>query len=287
MSSLRPADLNTVARLFEVVQGPGYVLDFSNRTFADFFATRLDIDIDDDRYADNGTSKGKRLRRFLELVDDPTARRTLSALWERRRDFVSDHEAVPGAEGSYHALLNRLTHGTAAGSAQEPPRLVFDVARIETLRIELNDLYKLTPHPRGYAFEGFLNKLFEAYNLQPREPFRNRGEQIDGSFVHANETYLLEAKWQNDRIGAADLRSFEGKVDDKAPWTRGLFVSYYGFSDDGLYAFGRAKRTLCVSGEDLNDMFLKRIPLDHMIAQKARRAAETGLPFVPVQSLFS
>lgn len=40
-----------------------------------FFATELDID--DPTYAVNGESKGKRVRCFLQKVDDRTARETL------------------------------------------------------------------------------------------------------------------------------------------------------------------------------------------------------------------
>ena len=42
--------------------GGGYVLDFSDRTFAAFFSEELSINIDESRYAGEGTSKAKRLR---------------------------------------------------------------------------------------------------------------------------------------------------------------------------------------------------------------------------------
>jgi hypothetical protein len=41
----------------------------------------------------------------------------------------------------------------------------------------------MEPHPRSYAFEAWLRDAFGFYGLEAREPFRNRGEQIDGSFV--------------------------------------------------------------------------------------------------------
>lgn len=53
-----PADRGTV----EFVRGRGYVLDLSDTTFSKFFEDDLDVDIDDQTYAANGTSKGKRLR---------------------------------------------------------------------------------------------------------------------------------------------------------------------------------------------------------------------------------
>lgn len=55
----------------------GYVLDFSNRTFSDFFVRDLGIDIDHPTFAQDGESKAKRLRCFLRLADGATAHRAL------------------------------------------------------------------------------------------------------------------------------------------------------------------------------------------------------------------
>lgn len=59
------------------------MLDFSDATFSifsTFFSTELDVDIDDPVYKTHGNSKGKRLRCFLEKVDDETAIETLKKL---------------------------------------------------------------------------------------------------------------------------------------------------------------------------------------------------------------
>lgn len=112
------------------------------------------------------------------------------------------------------------------------------------------------------------------------------GEQIDGSFQLSGETYLLEAKWTDLRIGAGDLRSFNAKLEDKAAWTRGLFVSNSGFTDDGLETFGRGKRVVCMDGLDLYETLDRRLSLEDVIARKVRRAAESGQPFVRVRDLY-
>ncbi|HYP57262.1 MAG TPA: hypothetical protein VEQ35_03140, partial [Beijerinckia sp.] len=79
MTNIRPIDMMFLDDIFEM--GGGYVLNFSDRTFAAFFAQELNIDIDDPTYARNGGSKGKRLRCFLQTVDKLTVVRTLNALW--------------------------------------------------------------------------------------------------------------------------------------------------------------------------------------------------------------
>ena len=140
---------------------------------------------------------------------------------------------------------------------------------------------------RGYAFEKYLKVLFDTFHLSARAPFTLVGEQIDGSFQLGHETYLLEAKWQKDPIGVLELHGFHGKVEQKASWTRGLFVSFGGFTDVGLQAFGRAaKRVICMEGQDIFEALDRNIPIDTVLERKVRHAAETGLPFAPLRQLF-
>ena len=286
MPNIRALDMRLLDDVFEM--GGGYVLDFSDRTMARFFAEELNVDIDDDAYRENGTSKGKRLKCFLNKVDLLTAIKTLRALWEYRegvRKLQGKAEWVPNAEGQFHSLLNRL-EGRPDAAPAEPPKAAFDRPKVHALKQRLLELNALAPHRRGYAFEAWLGNLFNFSRLAAREPFRNRGEQIDGSFVLHDETYLLEAKWENEKTPAKDLHAFQGKLDQKAAWTRGLFVSYTGFTDDGLIAFGRGKRVVCMDGLDLFEMLDRELPLDRALDRKVRRAAETGLPFERISDLF-
>ncbi len=289
MSSLRTIDLQIVADLVDFVRGTGYVLDFGDNTFSAFFASELNVDIDDPRYSDMGGSKGKRLRRYLQLVDNEAAKHALTALWDHRTAFLArtgSSDSVPNAEGRYCTVMTRLKGDLEQLKLPEPPKPAFDVARLDELKAELLALSSVTPQERGYRFERFLHSLFAANHLRPREPFRNRGEQIDGSFILGADTYLVEAKWVQQPVGIAELFAFEGKLLDKAAWARGLFVSWSGFSDDGLYRFGRGKRTVCMSGQDLYDLLDRRLLLDDVIDRKARRAVETGLPFTALRDLF-
>jgi hypothetical protein len=270
--------------------GGGYVLNFSDRTFAQFFAEELNIDIDDPTYARNGTSKGKRLRCFLQTVDKPTVVRTLNALWEYRealRQKAGTDDKLQNAHGRLLALIGRLTSGDpGASQTQSSPAPAFDREVFTLLRSDLLNLSNLEPQARGFAFETFLKTLFNKFGLEARDAFRLRGEQIDGSFLLANEIYLLEAKWHNAPSGIDHLHTFHGKVEQKAAWTRGLFISYSGFSEDGLHAFGRGKRVICMDGYDLFEALKREIPINHVLERKVRRAAETGLALVRVRDLF-
>jgi len=266
------------------------VLDFSDRSFSEFFASELKVNIDDPKYAVNGGSKGKRLRHFLQTCDDGTAIRTLEALWEHRSEYLARSgsvDPVANAKTRYQGLISRLAGGSKPLRPSVTPQSVpIDREAIAKIKADLLQVEALAPHARGYAFEGFLKGLFDAFGLAAQEPFRLRGEQIDGSFQLASEIYLLEAKWQGPPIGAAELHTFHGKIEQKAAWTRGLFVSNSGFTEDGLAAFGRGKRVICMDGLDLYDMLNREISLTQVLEHKVRRAAETGAPFVRIRDLF-
>lgn len=267
----------------------GYVLNFSDKTMREFFAGELNIDIDDPCYAVNGTSKGKRLRCFLQTVDKPTVVRVLNALWEYReavRMKFGQAEKMQNAHGRLLTLLDKMQSGRSTASTKGVVAAADNREIIAKLKTELTHVMSLQPQPRGYAFETFLKNAFDAFGLQAREPFKLRGEQIDGSFLLRSETYLLEAKWQNEPTSALHLHGFHGKIEQKAAFTRGLFVSYAGFTEEGLDAFGRGKRIVCMNGLDLSEMILREIPLNHILEMKVRRFAETGVAFIPVSQLF-
>lgn len=289
MSSIRTIDFRLIDELFEM--SGGVPLDFTNRTFSDLFALEFKIDIDDPRYAVEGTSKGKRLKYFLKKVDDPLAVRTLKVFWEHRAALQQARDEPPdkaiNAERRFLSLINRLEGREESAKPTGPPSApAFDRSKIGELKQRLIKLTALAPQERGYAFEVFLKDLFGVFHLVPKEPFRLVGEQIDGSFQLAGETYLVEAKWKADKTGVADLHAFHGKIEGKAAWARGLFVSYSGFTGEGLVAFGKGKRAICMDGLDLYEMLHREIPLPQALEQKVRRAAETGAPFVSVASLF-
>ena len=287
---IRSIDRRLIDDLFEM--GDGYVLDFSNKTFAEFFDEELGVNIDDPRYSVEGTSKAKRLRFFLRISDPQVRVRTLLALWEYREDNRRRNrakESIQNAEEEFQFLIERL--GGTRPTVKKRTTASQITAEIDpslsiALKNKLIEISQLEPHARGYAYEKFLKELFDANGLAARASFKLVGEQVDGSFELASETYLLEAKWTSPQTGAADLRAFNGKVEGKAAWSRGLFVSNSGFTPGGLAAFGSGKRVVCMDGLDLFEMLDKNILFADVLDKKVRRAAESGNPFVRVRDLY-
>jgi hypothetical protein len=292
MANFKSTEMKFLDSIFDM--GGGYVLDFSDRTMGEFFLEELNIDIDHAMFSKDGTSKAKRLRCLLQNADIPTVYRVLEALWRYRqamREEARTEETIVNAEGRFLSLLNSIRSPVQQAAIVDNPfaaAAVIDLAAVyEALRKKLFEIRELPPHQRGYEFEIFLKDLFDSSRLQARSPFRLVGEQIDGSFQLGHETYLVEAKWVRDPIGVAELHSFHGKVEQKAAWARGLFISYGGFTDVGLQAFGKGRKVICMSGEDIYKALGRGIPIADVIDRKVRAAAETGAPFVQVDELFA
>jgi hypothetical protein len=290
---LRTRDMMTVEDLFiregYVLRFSGGQTAFSDRTFAEFFREELNVNIDDPKWSAEGASKGKRLRYFLRTVDAPVAIKALRALWDYREIYRQRHRIPDEIENSRERLEEVLTHlgddsqkeAAAPGHEDSLHHVKYDV--IHRALISLTDMQ---PQQRGYQFEKFLKKVFDAFGLQAEKPFRLVGEQIDGSFVLDGDTYLVEARWQNELTGASDLHAFQGKLDQRAAWGRGLFVSYSGFTEQGLIAFGRARKVICLDGRDLSETFQRRFPLPEVLRRKVRRAVEHGVTLARVSDLF-
>lgn len=125
-------------------------------------------------------------------------------LWDPK--FLDGFPLFPRKTAQAHTS----TSTTPAGSMSDVERLRQDSAK----------LYAMDPHQRGFAFERFLRELLDAFGLKGRSSFRLVGEQIDGSFTMGDDTYLIEAKWENKPLDVTPLLAFKSQV-AKADWSRG------------------------------------------------------------------
>jgi hypothetical protein len=285
MSSLTLIEKQKLER--ELGMSSGYVLAFSNRTFEEFFREVVGVQIYDSRFDIGSGSKANRMRAFWQVGTDEQLRLLLNGLVEGW-DIYSNTPMADSTRKLLKQLISRLggSYVHSEPQTKDESSSIDDAVSIR-LMSRLIEITSLPPQKRGFEFETYLKDLFDAYNLAARASFRLVGEQIDGSFVLHNETYLLEAKWQNAPSGVADLHTFEGKLREKAFWSRGLFVSNSGFSSEGLQAFGRGKRIICMDGFDLSEMLRLKLSFAKILETKVRKAAETGNPYIPVRELFS
>ncbi|MGP2966232.1 restriction endonuclease [Serratia marcescens] len=281
-----PLDLKIVNQLFENKNDAGYVLDFTDKTMREFFESELSIDIDNEIYRMNGKSKMKRLRCLLEQVDRETVLRVVTRLWEYRKS-IPDGVITAQDDAAYGRFITKIQGANSLAASGVGPILIVPTGIDNDYYLKgLEALHEQQPHQRGRSFELWLNELFTAFYLSPKGAFRLKGEQIDGSFLLNNETYLVEAKWHSTKTGNADLHAFHGKLDQKVSWARGVFISWAGFTKSGLDAWGRGKKVICVSGYDLVLMLKNNISFRMLLEEKIRRAAETGNLYVKIDEIY-
>lgn len=303
MAKLTTTEKQILEELFQM--SGGYVLNFSDRTFGELFRDDLGVNIFDQKYNYASGSKANRLRGFWQVAHDSDVAKSIDQLLV----YIETQIAIGklSADKFPHHLVQRAHTVSSRLSGIAPEQPATESARsrspaphpntqqsvavsqgLANLREKFMELHSIGPRERGFAFERFLSEVFNLFQLAPRGSFRLVGEQIDGSFQIGQDVYLVEAKWQNEKTGQSDLLSFSGKVEGKAQWSRGLFVSYTGFTEDGLEAFTRGKSTriICMDGFDLHCVLSHSLDLAEVVNRKMRRAGETNDAFISVRDLF-
>jgi hypothetical protein len=110
-------DMRWVESVLEMESG--YILDFSDRKLAEFFED-FDVDINDPEYCADGTSKAKRLRRFLRSAEPALAGRALQGLLDHRLASMGPPAAED--EQGYRGLVERLLGpGTQSAAPVDGP----------------------------------------------------------------------------------------------------------------------------------------------------------------------
>ena len=125
MSNLSPSDKDFLEVAFNM--SGGYVLDFSNRSFRDFF-NDLGVDIYSPEYSIKGSSKANRLRAYWEKAQNKSVGKTLIAMAEKmgnnillgRVSFVNEKseslekEKIVRIKEIGERLLNKIQLSTKA-----------------------------------------------------------------------------------------------------------------------------------------------------------------------------
>lgn len=137
MSRLRPVEKKLFEDLFGMASG--YVLDFSNNTFAEFFRETVAKDIYSQKYAFNGDSKANRLRAFLEVESDSAVGKVLSEMLD-----IWKYQQVQSKSGERDArydecksIVGRLL-GKRVGEEAEKQFLEQDFRNISVSKIPID-----------------------------------------------------------------------------------------------------------------------------------------------------
>lgn len=278
-------------RKFEQLLGmdTGFVLDFTNRSFAEFVHDCTGRDIYDTRYDYASGSKANRLRAFWQKEDNAMVGKLMSEILDYR-----------GGEGALdkkcRLIVTRLLED---GNAATQPKIetndksqAADEQRLAEALMQLKDEFlqlvrQENRNAAGLALEKLLNQLFDVFGLKPRQPFRVVGEQIDGSFLLDGQVYLLESKWEKEPLSESALLVFRGKIEGKSTFTRGVFIALNDISIPARDAITRGKSPsfFVMNGHDLLMILSETVSLPDFLRTRVRLLAEEGLVWAPFSRL--
>jgi hypothetical protein len=257
----------------------GYVLEFSNRTFAEFVLDSTGRDIYDSRYDYGSGSKANRLRAFWQKEENSVVGKLMGDMLDYMAGTGPQHDTC-------RRIVARLVQNGAMPRSNssnpqfiESPQQKQRSAVLEQLK---QDFLRLAAeddrNKAGLALERLLNQLFELFMLRPRQPFRVIGEQIDGSFELDGQIYLLESKWERNALPESDLLVFRGKIEGKSTFTRGVFIALNDISAQARDAItrGKAPSFFVMNGHDLIMVLSEAISLTEFLKKRVRLLAEEG-----------
>ena len=260
----------------------GRVLDFCNRTFSEFIEDHLGFDpYTKPQYVT--LSKAKILRSILKTESDTFSGKLILALIEYREfkgiSNIGD-KYIPQLILLGKNRLGRLSKNESLNTLDEATSSQFDAKKhLEDLLNIENSQY--SPQQKGYAFEKFLNQLFNALSLNPRTSYRTDTDQIDGSFLLDGNTVLLEAKYQGTSPSKNDFILFSNKIATKSQFARGLFICQARIPQ-GLIDYFKltvGKQIVAMTVEELYMILSDNQDLVNVLKMKYRYLDETGLVF--------
>ena len=266
----------------------GYVLDFSNRTFAEFVRDSTGRDIYDTSYDYASGSKANRLRAFWQKETNPVVGKLMS-------DMLDYADGTGELKEVCRLIVARLLQdgpvpqaGIGSQGREQQSRQKHHSQELRQLKEEFFRLAIESDRSKaGLALEQLLNRLFQLFQLHPRQPFRIVGEQIDGSFELESQIYLLEAKWEKHPLPEADLLIFRGKIEGKSTFTRGVFIALNDVSPPARDAItrGKAPSFFVMNGHALIMILSEAMSLTDFLRKRVRLLAEEGCVCVPFLEL--
>ena len=109
MADLKYGDKHSLEELLGM--SGGYVLNFTDRTFYEFFRDVADVDIHTEKYSIYGTSKARKLRAFWDVEPDHLVGKVLVELFKVAEEGIASESAY--LVNKCRDIANRLLIGTA------------------------------------------------------------------------------------------------------------------------------------------------------------------------------
>ena len=210
MVDLKRSDIRIIDDAFQA--DPGYVLNFSDKTFREYFEDEFGIDIDDEIYTTAGKSKSKmnRLRTLCQLEQSATVSKVLRKLWEYKKQTLpsSPHDATN--QTNLFNLISKIEGGGSIARTDAIEKFTADQTLDELVSSIERDIVADSPAAALDRLHTYCAKKFghlldkRGISWDRNEPLHNRV----GKYVKAlNEEHELREMTQQiikNSIGVFD-----------------------------------------------------------------------------------
>lgn len=209
MVSLKRSQIRVINEVFGMKSG--YVLDFSNRTIAEFFEDELNVEIYDDKYATQGNSKACRLRSFIEQSPPSLVAQALSKLFEYKKErsvyenpfeFEADSTAEDSQykvdEARLNKLLGEIDIGTGFVADKELQESI-DVINFDTVSRDLSrarEAARSDPEDAITSACSTLESVFRSILIELNQPLPSK-KDIQGLYNALKAHLALDAGRDN------------------------------------------------------------------------------------------
>jgi hypothetical protein len=210
MSSLRAVEKRKLEGLFGM--SSGYVADFTDRTFGEFFQDEANVDIHSARYAERA-SKANKLRAFWRVEQDALVGRTLLALIEYYEASLREIDESQYDEiQSCRAIAQRLISTGTGTKLLKDSAMTLNAAH---LMLQIRRMEQSVDTDPALAV-GTAKELVETVC---KTILAERGKQVDGSpdlpalaKTTARELHLVPDNIPSSAKGAETMRRLLGNL---------------------------------------------------------------------------
>ena len=303
MADISSVEKLRLEKLFEMESG--YVLNFSNRTFKEFFIENFGIDIENSKYDYASCSKANRLRAFWMKEDNATVGKLIFKLlehWKLGKE-LNFREINPQEKALFDECL-KISERLIKNKPKESPlqqeiglRKKQELENTKSYQLNLllqmfEDLTKSSePQKRGFLLQDLLNRLFLIHEIPVFQSFQRNegGEQIDGAFIFQSWHYLVECKWTKKLADIRELDSLLGKVSRSGRQAMGLFLSIEGWSEHvpSLLKQNPDKCIILMDGYDLRCVLSEAVGLEKLLLTKIAKLNFSSEPFLSVVDIMN
>jgi hypothetical protein len=173
MVELKHSDIRIIDEAFQ--SEAGYCLNFSDRTFSEYFEDEFRINIDEPQYRAGGTSKMNRLRTFFRISDAALAAKVMRSLAEYREGILGAYKTE--TKERLFGLIARIEGGSGIARTDALERFAADQTLDELIGSIERDISADKPAAALDRLHTYCSKKF-GHLLDKRRIACNRDEPL-------------------------------------------------------------------------------------------------------------